>query len=158
MIDRRGFVLSVVGTVVCIEAANAQNAGSADSVHSAAPAALATAVQSFTQGAPVREGKVAIDVAALVENGNTVPITVQVDSPMTVAEHVRRVAIVTERNPQPDVVVFHLGPHNAKASVATRMRLATSQRVLALAELSDGSYWQHSVAVVVTLAACIEGV
>jgi sulfur-oxidizing protein SoxY len=56
------------------------------------------------------------------------------------------------------VAVFHLGPHNAKAMVATRMRLATSQRVVAIAELSDGSFWQGSVEVVVTLAACIEGV
>jgi sulfur-oxidizing protein SoxY len=76
---------------------------------------------------------------------------------MTAADHVREIAVFTEKNPQLDVVRFHLGPANGRAEVATRIRLATSQHVVALARLSDGSVWQHSVDVLVTLAACIEG-
>ena len=85
------------------------------------------------------------------------PIVVKVESPMTAADHVREIAVFTERNPQLDVVRFHLGPANGRAEVATRIRLATSQHVVALARLSDGSVWQHAVDVLVTLAACIEG-
>jgi sulfur-oxidizing protein SoxY len=123
----------------------------------ATPAVASPAINAFTGTAAPRNGRVAIDMAALVENGHVVPVTVQVDSPMTAADHVRRIALFTERNPLPEVAVFTLGPHNAKARVDTRMRLATSQRITAVAEMADGSYWQHSVDVVVTLAACIEG-
>jgi len=123
----------------------------------ATPESLRAAIATFTGGAPVSEGRVALDIAPLVENGNAVPVAVSVQNPMTAADHVRRIAIFTERNPAPEVVVFHLGPHNGRAAVATRMRMATSQRVLALAELSDGSFWQTGVEVLVTLAACIEG-
>jgi sulfur-oxidizing protein SoxY len=123
----------------------------------AIPPALADALRAFTGGAPLRHGRVAIDIAPLVENGNTVPVSVQVQSPMTPADHVRRIALFTESNPLPEVTVFHLGPHNARATVATRMRLATSQQVMAVAEMSDGSCWQQTTEVVVTLAACIEG-
>ena len=108
-------------------------------------------------GAPVRDGRVAIEIAELIENGNTVPVALTVDSPMTVTDHVQRLALFTERNPQPEVAVFHLSPTAGRARVATRMRLATSQRVVALARLSDGSVWRHQVEVVVTLAACVEG-
>ena len=102
-------------------------------------------------------GRVRLEIAPLVENGNAVPITVEVESPMTAADHVREIAVFTEKNPQLEVARFHLGPHNGRAEVATRIRLATSQNVVALARMSDGSVWQHSVAVLVTLAACIEG-
>ena len=76
---------------------------------------------------------------------------------MSAADHVQAIAIFNERNPQRDVAVFTLGPRAGKAEVATRMRLATSQRLAAVARLSDGSCWQHRVDVVVTLASCIEG-
>jgi sulfur-oxidizing protein SoxY len=123
----------------------------------ALPAMASPAINAFTGGAAPRNGRVAIDIAALVENGHMVPVSVQVESAMTAAEHVKRIALFTERNPLPEVAVFTLGPHNATARVATRMRLATSQRITALAEMSDGSYWQQTAEVVVTLAACIEG-
>jgi sulfur-oxidizing protein SoxY len=123
----------------------------------ATPQLLADALRAFTGGAPMRQGRVVIDIAPLVENGNTVPVSVQVQSPMTPTDHVRRIALFTESNPLPEVTVFHLGPHNARAEVATRMRLATSQKVMAVAEMSDGSCWQQTTEVVVTLAACIEG-
>lgn len=123
----------------------------------AEPAEMEAAVRSFTGGAKINAGKVRLDVATLVDNGNAVPVTVSVDSPMTAAEHVAAIAIFNERNPLPDVARFTLGPRAGKASVSTRMRLATSQKLMAVAKLSDGSYWSHTVDVVVTLAACIEG-
>jgi sulfur-oxidizing protein SoxY len=123
----------------------------------ATPESLQAAVQAFTRGAAVGTGKVSLDIAALVENGNAVPMVVQVASAMTATDHVRRIALFTERNPQPEVAVFHLGAACPRAQVATRMRMATSQTVVAVAELSDGSYWQQRVNVLVTLAACVEG-
>lgn len=127
-------------------------------VDAAAPSALfQPAIDAFTGGRTPVEGRVKLAIDTLVENGNVVPVSVSVDSPMTAADHVRRIALFTENNPQPEVVVFHLGPRNGRATVATRMRLATSQRVIALAQMSDGSVSRHSVEVVVTLAACLEG-
>lgn len=123
----------------------------------ATPPAMQAALAQWTGGATVRPGKVKLDVARLVDNGNTVPITVTVDSPMTAGNHVVAIAVFNERNPLPDVARFTLGPRAGKAMVATRIRLATSQNLLAVAKLSDGSYWSHQVDVVVTLAACIEG-
>jgi sulfur-oxidizing protein SoxY len=144
---RREVVWLGVGAVLTVVAVPAR----------ATPEALAAALKAFAGNAPLREGRMAIDIAPLVENGNTVPVSVSVQSPMTAADHVRRIALFTERNPLPEVVVFHLGPHNGRATAATRMRLATSQKIVAVAELSDGSYWQSGVEVIVTLAACIEG-
>lgn len=123
----------------------------------ATPAALQAAIDAFTFGAPVQEGRVAIDIAELIENGNTVPVALSVDSPMTAADHIQRLALFTERNPQPEVAVFHLTPAMGRARVATRMRLATSQRVVAVAASSDGRFWRRQVDVLVTLAACVEG-
>ncbi len=119
--------------------------------------ALAAAVASYAGGAPVRPGKVRLDIAELVDNGNVVPLTVTVDSPMTAGDHVRAIAIFNEKNPQRDVAKFTLGLRAGKASVSTRIRLATSQQLVAVAQLSDGSFWSHTVNVIVTLAACIEG-
>lgn len=123
----------------------------------ATPQALREAIAAFTGGATPRPGRVQIEIAELVENGNAVPVIVGVPSPMTEDDHVRRIALFTERNPEPGVAVFHLSPRNGRARVATRMRLATSQQVVALAQMSDGSFWQAAVDVVVTLAACVEG-
>jgi sulfur-oxidizing protein SoxY len=117
---------------------------------------LAGALRGFTGGAPTREGKVNFDIAPLVENGNTVPITVTVDNPMTAANHVQAIAVFNEKNPQREVVACTLTPRTGRAVVSTRIRLATTQQLVAVARLSDGSYWTHTVDVVVTLAACIE--
>jgi sulfur-oxidizing protein SoxY len=122
----------------------------------ATPEEMAAALRAFTGGAPVRDGKLRFEIAPLVENGNTVPITVSVDSPMSAAEHVQAIAIFNERNPQTQVASFLLGPRAGRASVSTRIRLATSQKLTAVARLSDGSHWSHTVDVIVTLAACVE--
>jgi sulfur-oxidizing protein SoxY len=118
---------------------------------------MRAAIAAFTQGAAPRSGRVRLVIAELVENGNAVPVAVSVASPMTEVDHVKRIALFTELNPEPQVAVFHLGPRNGRAEVATRMRLATTQQVVAVAELSDGSHWQAAMDVVVTLAACVEG-
>jgi sulfur-oxidizing protein SoxY len=117
---------------------------------------LAGALRTFTGGAPTNEGRVNFDIAPLVENGNTVPITLTVQSPMSAADHVQVIAVFNEKNPQREVVSCKLTPAMGKAVVSTRIRLATSQQLVAVAKMSDGSYWTHTVDVIVTLAACIE--
>ena len=123
----------------------------------ATPAEMAAAISAFTGGAVPKAGRVKLDVATLVDNGNAVPVSVAVDSPMTAADHVTAIAIFNERNPQTDVVKFTLGPRSGKAQVSTRIRMATSQKLTAVARMSDGSFWTSSADVIVTLAACIEG-
>ncbi len=117
---------------------------------------LAAAVASYAAGKKVTEGKVKLDIAELVDNGNVVPITVSVDSPMTAANHVKSIAVFNEKNPQREVVKFSLGERYGKADVSTRIRLATTQKLVAVAQMSDGTFWSHTVEVIVTLAACIE--
>ena len=117
---------------------------------------MEAAIRGYADGKPVTRGKVKLDVPPLVENGNAVPVTVTVQSPMTAGEHVVGIAIFNDRNPQRDVAVFTLGPRAGRASISTRIRLATSQRLVAVAEMSDGTFWQHDADVIVTLAACIE--
>jgi sulfur-oxidizing protein SoxY len=85
-----------------------------------------------------------------------VPLTVSVESPMTQADHVKKIHVFNEKNPQPQVAVFHLGPRSGRAAASTRIRLADTQKVTAIAEMSDGTFWEASMEVVVTLAACIE--
>jgi len=122
----------------------------------AAAAELEAAVRDFTGGAAPRDGRVRLDVAPLVENGNTVPLTVSAESPMTAADHVSAIAVFNTRNPQRDVAIFHFTPRSGSATVSTRIRLATSQTLVAVARMSDGSYWTTQTAVIVTLAGCIE--
>jgi sulfur-oxidizing protein SoxY len=122
----------------------------------ATPAAMDEAVRKVVGASKVSKGRVTLELPPLSENGNTVPLTVSVESPMTQAEHVRAIHIFTELNPQPDVVSFRLGPRAGRARVSTRIRLANTQTVTAIGELSDGSFWSTSAAVVVTLAACLE--
>ncbi len=127
-------------------------------VRAVARVALDEAIRSFAGGAEVRTGRVKFEISPLVENGNAVPVSVDIESPMTAAEHVRRIALFNEKNPQADIAVFHLGPRAGRAHVATRIRLATSQVVVAASEMSDGSFWMSKASVIVTLAACIEDV
>lgn len=121
------------------------------------PPALALAVIGFTRGAPLREDRVTLEISELVENGNTVPVTVSVASPMSASDHVVALALFNERNPQRDVISMRLGPRNGQARVSTRIRLATSQKLVAVARMNDGSCWSRTVEVIVTIAACIEG-
>jgi sulfur-oxidizing protein SoxY len=122
----------------------------------ATPSEMQAAIAAFSRGAMPQSGSVRLTVPELIENGNSVPVSVTVDSPMTERDHVRRIALFSEKNPQPQVAVFHLGPRSGRADVSTRIRLADSQRLVAIAELTDGRFVQTSVEVIVTLAACIE--
>jgi sulfur-oxidizing protein SoxY len=124
----------------------------------ATPAMLATAIRNVIGEAAVRTGKVKLDVPPLVENGNTVPMTVSVSNPMTSDDYVKSIHVFNEKNPQPNVGNFHLGPHAGRAQISTRIRLADSQKIVAIARLSDDSFWSATVDVVVTLAACTEEV
>jgi sulfur-oxidizing protein SoxY len=122
----------------------------------ALPETMDAAIREFVGEAPIRGGRVKLEIPALVENGNSVTMTVSVESPMSAADHVQRIAVFNEKNPQPNVATFHLGARAGKARVETRIRLATSQKLVAVAQMSDGSFWQDSVDVIVTLAACLE--
>ena len=124
----------------------------------ATPAMLASAIRNVVGNATVQTGRVKIDVPPLVENGNTVPMTVSVASPMTAEDHVKSIHVFNEKNPQPNIGNFYLGPHAGRGQISTRIRLADSQKITAIAHLSDGSFWQTSVDVVVTLAACTDEV
>jgi len=124
----------------------------------ATPAMLAAAVRNVVGEAVVRTGKIKLDIPPLVENGNTVPMTVSVSSPMTPDDFVRSIHVFNEKNPQPNVGNYYLGPRAGRAQISTRIRLADSQKVVAIARLSDGSFWSATADVVVTLAACTDEV
>lgn len=129
----------------------------AGGVHAQTSPERETLLRQITGGAAVRPGRVTFDTPELADNGHAVPVRVAVDSPMTAADHVRSITVIAERNPRPIVATFTLGPHSGRAQIVTRIRLADSQEVLALAQLSDGSYWMGGARVVVTELACLEG-
>jgi sulfur-oxidizing protein SoxY len=124
----------------------------------ATPATLAAAIRNVVGAAAVHTGKVKIDVPPLVENGNTVPMTVSVLSPMTSDDYVKSIHVFNEKNPQPNIGNFYLGLRAGRAQISTRIRLADSQKITAIAHLADGSFWSASADVVVTLAACSDEV
>jgi sulfur-oxidizing protein SoxY len=117
---------------------------------------LAPLVQKLTGGAPVREGRVKLDIPRLADNGYSVPLHVSVESPMTAADHVTSITLLSERNPRPLMAMFHLGPKAGRPEVSTRVRLNGSQQVRVIAQLSDGSYWSASAPVEVTESACLD--
>lgn len=124
----------------------------------ATPEMMAGAIRAVVGNAPVQTGKVKLEIPPLVENGNSVPMTVSVASPMTANDYVKSIYVFNEKNPQPNLGNFHLGPRAGRAQVSTRVRLADSQKITAIARLSDGSLWSTTTEVVVTLAACTEDV
>jgi sulfur-oxidizing protein SoxY len=143
--QRRVFIAGLAITVLPIAAA-------------ATPETMAAAIKQVTGDAAVRPGRVTLDIPPLVENGNTVPLTVSVESPMTEADHVRAIHVFNEKNPQPHVFDARLSPRNGKAAVATRIKLADAQKVVAIAETSKGEFFSASADVIVTIAACIEDI
>lgn len=113
-------------------------------------------VVAITKGKDVMPGRVKLELPAVAVNGHSVAMTVRVDSPMSAAEHVRAVHLISEKNPVRDMASFYFGPHLARAEFTTRLRLNGSQRVVAIAELSDGSFWSDMVQIEVREAACTE--
>jgi len=152
MTTRRQFLALACGTL----AAGELRAQLDPNIQAKRKAALEAAISKVVGDAPVRPGKVKLDVPPLIDNGNTVPITVTVESPMTEAIYVKAIPLFTEKNPQPYVLTAHLGPRAGRATLSTRARIADTGRVIAIAELSDGSFWSDAVSVVVTLSACLE--
>jgi sulfur-oxidizing protein SoxY len=122
----------------------------------ATPDTMRKAIRNVVGEANVQKGKVKLDLPPLVESGNLVTVTVTVESPMTAADHVKAIHVFNERNPLPNVIGVRLGPRAGRAAFTTRIRLADSQTVTAIAELADGSFWSDSVQVIVTLPACVE--
>ena len=100
------------------------------------------------------EGKITIEMPEIAENGNTVPFSIAVDSPMTEKDHVKAIHIIATSNPQPGVATFRLSPLSGKAAVASRMRLQRTQDVIVIAELSDGRFLSAKRPVKVTIGGC----
>jgi sulfur-oxidizing protein SoxY len=144
--DRRMVLLTLAG-VTALAGIGPSRAETAD---------MEAAIKAFTKGVPVTMGKVKIDISPLVENGNSASMGVFVDHPQTAEAFVRRIAVFNEKNPSPEVAVFHLNPRSGSSRVDTRIRLATTQHLTAVAELSDGSYWSDRREVIITIAACLE--
>jgi sulfur-oxidizing protein SoxY len=114
-------------------------------------------LQSILKGAAMRRGRVRLELPSIGENGHSVPMTVRVDSPMSEADYVRRIDLVSEKNPVPLMASFFLGPHMGRAEVESRVRLNGTQRVTALAQLSDGTFWFDAADIVVNESACLDG-
>ena len=148
MTTRRDFLAVAAGL--------AGGIGAAARPANATPAAMQDAVRKVVGTAQVRKGRVKLDVPPLIDNGNSIPLSVVVESPMTAANHVKAIHVFAERNPLPNILSVHLNPRSGRARVATRVRLADTGTVLAIAQLSDGSFWSDSTQVVVTLSACLE--
>ena len=120
----------------------------------ATPQEAAAAVASFTGGKPAAKGKIAIDLPEIAENGNTVPLSITVESPMTADDHVTDILLVTDGNPRPRVAAFHLTPMSGRAEIGSRIRLAATENVTVLAKTSKGVILQEQKPVKVTIGGC----
>jgi sulfur-oxidizing protein SoxY len=145
-VTRRGFLATAGGACLALTVRPAE----------ATPESMADAIRKVCGEAEIKPGKIKLDLPPLVENGNTVAMNVSVDSPMTPKDYVKAIHVFTEKNPQPYVISIQLGPRAGRASISTRIRLADSQQVTAICQLSDGTFWSHSVDVIITLGACLE--
>jgi len=114
------------------------------------------AIQKITGKAKIQEGRVTLTIPPLIENGNLVVLKVSVDSPMTANDYVKAIHVIAEGNPLPNIFTAYLTPRSGTANITTRVRLADSQRVWAIAQMSNGSFWQGSAETLVTLSACTE--
>ena len=146
MSTRRTFLIAT-GALVIVSRPSASNA---------TPAMMQEAVRKVVGDAQIRKGKVTLDLPPLIDNGNVIAMSVSVDSPMTPTDYVKAIHVFNEKNPQPNIISVTLGPRAGRATISTRIRLADSQTVTAIAQLSDGSFWQTSRDIIVTVAACTE--
>jgi sulfur-oxidizing protein SoxY len=120
----------------------------------ATPERLAVALRESFGDRPIQPGKVTLEVPALAENGAVVPVTVSVDSPMTEQDHVRRIHLFAEKNPLPRMLDVFLTPYSGRARIASRVRIADSQQIMAVAVLSDDTLWSAAAQVEITVAGC----
>lgn len=144
---RREFVVAAAGALALPGLARGQ---------AALPGALDPLIWVVTKGELIRRGRVKLEMPQLADNGNSVAMRVAVDSPMSATEYVKAIHLFSDRNPQRNMAVFYLGPRAGRAEIVSRVRLAGSQRVTALAEMSDGTFWSGFTDVIVTLSACID--
>ena len=114
----------------------------------------AAAIKEFTGGKTPAAGKISLSTPEIAENGNTVPVGFSVDSPMTKDSYVKDVLILADGNPRPGVATFHFTPMSGKAEASTRIRLAKTQNIIAVAKMSDGSLYMDKKAVKVTIGGC----
>ena len=117
---------------------------------------LAQMTEPLTQGARLLQQDVKIVAPVLADNGTLVPVTVQVQSPMTAQDHVTHLYLLSQRNPVTQMAVFRLGPWNGRAEVSTRLRLAGTQQVVALARLSNGEFRYGQMEIIITESACVD--
>lgn len=117
---------------------------------------MQAAIRKVVGDSKINRGRVSLDLPSLVDNGNTVPLSVKVESPMSATDYVRSIHIFNEKNPLPNIASFQLGPRAGRAQITTRVRLADTQKVVAICQMSDGTYWSDTADVIVTLAACLE--
>jgi sulfur-oxidizing protein SoxY len=117
---------------------------------------IAPLLAKLTNGATAQQSGVEIELPRIAENGNSVPMKIRVESPMTPEDHVTAIYLVSERNPRPLMATFHLGPQSGRAEISTRVRLAGTQKVTVLAELSNKRYLMGQTEVLVTSAACLD--
>ncbi len=122
----------------------------------ATPQEMEKAILAFTGGVAPKQGRVSVDIPVLLESGASVPTKVSVESAMREDDFVRAIAVFNERNPQPNVAVFHFTARSGKAVASTRIRLGDSQKIVAVARMGDGSYYMGAIEVIVTLPACAE--
>lgn len=120
----------------------------------AAPEEARAEMARLLGGREARPGKVTLKLPAIAEDGRSVPLGIEVDSPMTADDHIRAIHVFAEHNPLPRVVTFHLSPRVGRASIETRIRLARTQTVMALAEASDGTVWSGAAQITVTVGGC----
>jgi sulfur-oxidizing protein SoxY len=114
----------------------------------------ADTIAKFTGGKTAEKGKITIDLPEIAENGNTVPLTITVESPMTADDHVSDIIVVAEGNPRPGLATFHLSPLSGRAEAATRIRLAATQNIVVVAKTSKGQFFTEQKPVKVTIGGC----
>src|SRR5215813_12282667 len=120
----------------------------------ATPQEAAETIAKFTGGKTAEKGKISIDLPEIAENGNTVPLTISVESPMTADDHVTDIIVVAEGNPRPGLATFHLTPLSGRAEAATRIRLAATQNIVVVAKTSKGQFFTEQKPVKVTIGGC----
>nr|WP_321362447.1 thiosulfate oxidation carrier protein SoxY [uncultured Hyphomonas sp.] len=124
---------------------------------SATPEDADQAIRDIFGDRPINEGKVTVTLPPIAENGNSVPIGIAVDSPMTDDDFVKQIIVLSPRNPIATIALFRLGPYSGRADVSTRVRMAGTQTLRVVAEMNDGTLWAGTGSTYVTLAACVIG-
>ncbi|MEX2481684.1 MAG: thiosulfate oxidation carrier protein SoxY [Gammaproteobacteria bacterium] len=116
--------------------------------------AVQAAIDAIIGDRDAESGELSLTTPAIAENGNTVPIAVAAGGRFTADDYVEAIHILAPGNPVPEVVSFHFTPRSGYARAATRIRLAETQDVIAIAELSDGRVWRTANEVKVTIGGC----